>query len=101
MDAWPAESTNRSRFSHAGSPGLNHRNRSKSVCTTGAMAMGVPGWPEFAFCTASIDSVRMVLMQSWSRSLSDGLNVASRGFAPSIENVDAFGEPGLVMSLHV
>ena len=26
----------------------------------------VPGWPEFAFCTASIASVRMVLMQSWS-----------------------------------
>src|ERR687887_1216381 len=26
--------------------------------------MGVPGWPEFAFCTASIDSVRIVLTQS-------------------------------------
>src|SRR3954453_23994979 len=26
--------------------------------------MGVPGWPEFAFCTPSIDSVRIVLTQS-------------------------------------
>ena len=25
--------------------------------------MGVPGWPEFAACTPSIDSVRIVLMQ--------------------------------------
>jgi len=29
--------------------------------------MGVPGWPEFAFCTASIASVRMVSMQRRSR----------------------------------
>src|SRR5450432_3466566 len=29
--------------------------------------MGVPGWPELAACTASIDKVRMVLMLSWSR----------------------------------
>src|SRR5690554_6099767 len=29
--------------------------------------MGVPGWPELAACTASIDRVRMVLMQSSSR----------------------------------
>src|SRR5690242_12097164 len=28
--------------------------------------MGAPGWPELACCTASIESVRMVLMQSWS-----------------------------------
>ena len=26
----------------------------------------MPGWPELAACTASIDSVRMVLMASWS-----------------------------------
>jgi hypothetical protein len=28
-----------------------------------AKAIGVPGWPELACCTASIDSVRIVLMQ--------------------------------------
>ncbi len=32
----------------------------------GANAMGVPGWPEFAFWTASIARVRTVLMQSCS-----------------------------------
>src|SRR5882762_12011983 len=29
--------------------------------------MGAPGWPELACCTASIESVRIVLIQSWSR----------------------------------
>src|SRR5262245_15250670 len=28
------------------------------------MAIGVPGWPELAACTASMDRVRMVLMAS-------------------------------------
>ncbi|HEX3710557.1 MAG TPA: hypothetical protein VHV56_11795 [Pseudolabrys sp.] len=31
---------------------------------TGARAIGVPGWPELACCTASIDKVRIVSMQS-------------------------------------
>ena len=30
--------------------------------------MGVPGCPELAFCTASIDSVRIVLMESSAKS---------------------------------
>ena len=29
-----------------------------------AAPIGMPGWPESAFCTASIDSMRIVLMQS-------------------------------------
>src|SRR5262249_1282686 len=33
---------------------------------SGASAIGVPGWPDFACCTASIDSVRMVLIDNWS-----------------------------------
>src|SRR5262245_56724460 len=28
-------------------------------------AIGVPGWPDFACCTASIESVRMVLIDNW------------------------------------
>jgi hypothetical protein len=28
--------------------------------------MGVPGWPELAFSTPSIASVRIVLIASWS-----------------------------------
>src|SRR5262245_35348119 len=31
--------------------------------------MGVPGCPDFACCTASIESVRMVLIHSWSISV--------------------------------
>lgn len=30
------------------------------------MAIGVPGWPELACCTASIERVRIVLIQVWS-----------------------------------
>src|SRR5262245_5637681 len=33
------------------------------------MAIGVPGCPELACCTASMESVRMVLMESVSRSI--------------------------------
>jgi inorganic pyrophosphatase len=33
------------------------------------MPIGRPGWPEFAFWTASMDSVRIVSMHSWSMSL--------------------------------
>ena len=33
------------------------------------MAIGSPGWPEFAFWTASMDSVRIVSMLSWSMSV--------------------------------
>src|SRR5215831_8931460 len=32
----------------------------------GASAMGVPGWPDLACWTASIESVRMQLIDSWS-----------------------------------
>src|SRR5580698_4212273 len=34
---------------------------------TGASAIGVPGCPEFAFSTASMESVRMVSIESLSR----------------------------------
>jgi hypothetical protein len=39
------------------------------VYATGAIAIGVPGCPEFAACTASIASARMALTESWSRSV--------------------------------
>src|SRR5262245_21996804 len=35
--------------------------RVNSTCTRGASAIGVPGCPEFAFCTASIASARTTL----------------------------------------
>ena len=36
----------------------------QGVATSVGMAIGVPGCPDLACCTASIESVRMVLMQS-------------------------------------
>ena len=47
--------------------GVEPQEAVKSVLITGTIAMAVPGWPEFAFWTASIDSVRMVLMHRSSR----------------------------------
>src|SRR3954469_10841049 len=67
IDAWPAESTKRSRSIHCESAGSCFITRVNSEYVTGASAIGVPGWPELAFWTASIDSVRIVLMHSSSR----------------------------------
>src|SRR5579863_5428579 len=49
--------------------------------------MGAPGWPEFAFCTASIASVRMVLMLRVSSCLpvSRVCSLATIGVLPSDE----------------
>src|ERR1041384_1854851 len=55
---------NRSRSAHAVSAGVGFRWRFQRAYASGASAMGVPGWPELAACTASMDSVRMVSMQS-------------------------------------
>ena len=69
IEAWPMESTKRSRLGQTGSAGSYRRKSCQRVYATGAIATGVPGWPELAFWTASIDSVRMVLMQARSRSV--------------------------------
>jgi hypothetical protein len=42
---------------------------------TGASAIGVPGRPELAACTASIDKVRMVSIQRTSRSIGTAVAV--------------------------
>ena len=36
-----------------------------STVATSAMPMGMPGWPESAFCTASMASALMALAMSW------------------------------------
>src|SRR5215469_8611882 len=66
IEAWPKESTKRSRFGQMGSSGSKRRNSCHKQYMTGAMPMGVPGWPEFACCTASMARVRIVLMHNWS-----------------------------------
>src|SRR5690349_16042865 len=68
MEAWPAERTKRSRLGQMGSCGSKRRNCCHRQYATGASAIGVPGCPELAACTASIDSVRIVLMHVVSRS---------------------------------
>src|SRR5690242_2374301 len=48
--------------------------------------MGAPGWPETAFCTASIARVRMVLMHSQSRGVnSDWAWVAAAMVGPGFD----------------
>ena len=64
MQPWPAESTKRSRSGHFGSRGSCLRWRCHSTYAIGAAPSGRPGWPEFAFWTASIASVRIVSTQS-------------------------------------
>src|SRR4051794_27853300 len=44
-------------------------NRVHKTYADGAIPSGSPGCPEFAFCTASSESVRIVLMQSVSMSV--------------------------------
>src|SRR6516162_997696 len=64
IEAWPADNTKRSRLGKIGSSGSKLRNRCQRQYMVGAIAIGVPGWPEFAFWIASIESVRMVLMHN-------------------------------------
>src|SRR5260221_5443971 len=52
--------------------------------------MGAPGWPELGCCTASMDKVRMVLMQSWSN-VCWGTAVCWLTETPSVEKWDAHG----------
>jgi hypothetical protein len=62
MEAWPQERTNRSRPAHSGFAGLYRRCRVQRRYESGASPIGVPGWPDFAFCTASAERNRIVLM---------------------------------------
>src|SRR5829696_3076479 len=56
----------RSRLLQIGAPGSKRRNFCQTVYMTGASAIGVPGWPELAAWTASMQSVRMVSIASLS-----------------------------------
>src|ERR687894_3149830 len=64
IEAWPDESMKRSWSGQRGFSGFWRRNLVKLVYATGASAIGVPGWPEFAFCTASIARARIVSTES-------------------------------------
>ena len=64
MEAWPFESTNRSRSHQVGLPGLNLSTSRHRTSAMSAMPMGAPGWPELAFWTASMERARMALASS-------------------------------------
>src|SRR3954453_24067146 len=64
IDAWPADSTKRSRSHQSAFCGLCRITRVYRTYAIGASAIGVPGWPEFAFWTASMERVRIVSMHS-------------------------------------
>src|SRR5579863_1283398 len=64
IDPCPADSTKRSRPYQCGLRGLWRMKRVNIRYATGAIPIGIPGWPEFAFCTASIASTRIELMHS-------------------------------------
>ena len=66
IEAWPADSTKRSRFGHTGFAGSYRKYFCQSSYTAGAKPIGAPGCPEFACCTPSIESVRIVLTHNWS-----------------------------------
>src|SRR5580698_350798 len=65
IDACPFESTKRSRLGQMGSCGSKRITRFHKVYTRGASAIGVPGCPDLACWTASIERVRIVLMANW------------------------------------
>src|ERR1700751_5050260 len=59
----------RSRSGHFGSDGLWRKCRIHSAQAISAIPIGIPGWPEFAFWTASIARARMALHMSRSSAM--------------------------------
>src|SRR5690606_627114 len=55
----------RSRSYQVGSVGLCFRKSFHSTSAISAIPMGAPGWPELAFCTASMLRARMALARSF------------------------------------
>jgi hypothetical protein len=65
----PPTIINLSRPNHLDFSGLCRRNLVHNTYAVGAIPNGNPGCPDSAFCTASSESVRIVLIQSWSMSI--------------------------------
>ena len=64
IDPWPADNTNLSLFIQLGLLGLKFKKFLKRTVATSAMPIGIPGCPELAFCTASIDKNRIAFANS-------------------------------------
>ena len=72
------ESTNRSRLGQMGSSGSNRRKCCQRVYATGAMAIGVPGWPELERYSTVTQRAEM-LRGCRPRRAPDGVDAARRG----------------------
>src|SRR5580658_6271073 len=59
---------NLSRFGQSGLRGLYRMISDQRTWPIGAASIGVPGWPELAFCTASTERTLTVLIHNCSRS---------------------------------
>ncbi len=59
IEAWPLDSTKRSRSGHSGSFGSKRMIRLNSTCARGASAIAVPWCPDLAFSGASMAKPRM------------------------------------------
>src|SRR5581483_11473712 len=81
-----------SRLGQIGSCGSKRRKRCHRQYATGARAIGVPGCPEWASWTASIDNVRIVLMHVASRAAQSCMIVLRIGGAYGKRNA-AWPEP--------
>ena len=64
MDPCPADKINLSLLIQLGFFGLNLRWYLKRTVATSAMPMGIPGCPELAFWTASIDK-NLIALDNW------------------------------------
>src|SRR5579863_2526343 len=82
MEAWPFDSTKRSRSHQYGLPGLNLSTSRHSTSAMSAIPMGAPGWPELAFWTASIERARMALASSRRVGMSGFLLNKEGGYSP-------------------
>ncbi len=97
MQPCPAESTNRSRSGQCGSAASNLRKRDHSAVAASAMPIGRPGWPDFAFSTASMASARMASAMRRSGVIGRAriaACAASAGFSVGSSPVDAMFPPG-------
>ncbi len=61
IEPWPADNTNLSRSAQSGAEGSNFRYFDHRTVATSAIPIGIPGCPEFAAWTASIERARMAL----------------------------------------
>ena len=64
IDPCPADKTNLSLLSQLGFFGLNLKKYLNRIVATLAIPIGIPGCPELAFCTASMDKNLIALDKS-------------------------------------